>query len=455
MLETRKQFDDSGVVVRRSRNGRVRRYKPTADTDAARGVAVLTAQTDATAGDTILVYADALLDASLGKDGVNWWFSPGVTITNATTDVWSDGGSAMNFEVGGQGSFHNTKPTAGINTRVGNFLAASTVNISYKSAISNLGVAWRTGNLAATLKLDGDLTQSADGTFDNVGGTMLLFGRRAVSTAGLVLEQDGDLTRCYISELESGGSNPVENIGGVIHVFGSKIIAPTGEVVAINSTGTPADLMLVGCVLDTDVANPLFNCSVSNVIRLDGASLGADVTHLSGPALLDAIKTVDGPGSGLDADTVDGVEASVMLQAGDLPNTVTIPGASGRVLSGPPLPLSFSGNSTQEFGGYWTFSTAQVGYQLGYEFMLKPGTYRVQIVVVKAQTAGIAEWSLDGNVIGTTDTFNSSFLTNQSFTFTGVVVSGYKHLLTCTVTGKNASSFAFQINLSRITFTEE
>lgn len=86
------------------------------ESDAERGWALLEAKAAASAGDTIHVYANAYVTNSLAKTGVNWWFSPGVTITaaalNAPTNgvhsVWSMDTGDASFVVSGEGTFITT-----------------------------------------------------------------------------------------------------------------------------------------------------------------------------------------------------------------------------------------------------------------------------------------------------------------------------------------------------------
>lgn len=62
------------------------------------------AQTAASSGDMIMCMASAALSGSgLGKAGVNWYFGPGVTITNANGPVWI--GTSISYNVYGHGRF--------------------------------------------------------------------------------------------------------------------------------------------------------------------------------------------------------------------------------------------------------------------------------------------------------------------------------------------------------------
>lgn len=68
------------------------------------------AKTAATAGYTIIVRPGSYSTiASIAKDNVNWLFYPGTTVSMTEEDdikgIWDDGGTAMSFNVWGQGKF--------------------------------------------------------------------------------------------------------------------------------------------------------------------------------------------------------------------------------------------------------------------------------------------------------------------------------------------------------------
>ena len=77
----------------------------------------------------------------------------------------------------------------------------------------------------------------------------------------------------------------------------------------MNTSGN-GDLELEVVNDDSQLVMDLF---FPNIIR------GRDAGDISGDELLDLIKEVDGEGSGLDADTLDGKDASDFLSIGDLP----------------------------------------------------------------------------------------------------------------------------------------
>lgn len=100
-------------VVRQS--GQISNFLASADTAGAYGQTLTQAMNTASAGELIMVgTANFLTTTPLGKNGVDWWFAPGSTVSNHTSEVWYDGNTQMRFSVGGNGTFvatANFKPT--------------------------------------------------------------------------------------------------------------------------------------------------------------------------------------------------------------------------------------------------------------------------------------------------------------------------------------------------------
>jgi len=65
------------------------------------------AKTAASAGDTIVVFPGTYNDHGLTKNGVNWYFFTGATITNALS-IFDDSSGSANFNVDGDGDFIST-----------------------------------------------------------------------------------------------------------------------------------------------------------------------------------------------------------------------------------------------------------------------------------------------------------------------------------------------------------
>jgi hypothetical protein len=100
------------------------------------------AKTAASSGDVIIVRPGSYTPTvSLAKDGVNWYFHPGTTVTLAnntdTVGIWDDGASAMSFSVYGAGSFIRTSASGSfVHSTVSIRNASSNVTITAKT-ISN------------------------------------------------------------------------------------------------------------------------------------------------------------------------------------------------------------------------------------------------------------------------------------------------------------------------------
>jgi hypothetical protein len=94
----------NGVVTVRRPDGSYTNFLGT--TDSARGSALTNANAQATSGDAIFVGPGRYLTtAPLGKSGVTWWFSPGATVTNHTTHMWSDASGGVVCEIRGNANF--------------------------------------------------------------------------------------------------------------------------------------------------------------------------------------------------------------------------------------------------------------------------------------------------------------------------------------------------------------
>lgn len=126
------------------------------------------------AGDTIVVRAgDYTTATSLAKDGVNWFFYPGATVTFAddvsTEGIFDDGGTEMTFTVGGYGDF--------VRTTADDFLVFYLVNCSHAS--SNITISCRSisatggsdGTCGAVVCQDGTLVVNCD-LINGTGGSI-------------------------------------------------------------------------------------------------------------------------------------------------------------------------------------------------------------------------------------------------------------------------------------------
>lgn len=150
-------------------------------------------------------------------------------------------------------------------------------------------------------------------------------------------------------------------------------------------------------------------------------------------------------------------DASGFATWDDLPAAPAQVGASP--ISIPPWAFdSYTGNapglagSASTYGGGWlTVTTTAQNDSLTYKLALVAGTYSLRIVGVKGNTCGIITATLGGVSAGTFDQYSSSFVYNQTWEQTGIVVaaSGLADLV-LTMATKNGSSSNYKYYLTSI-----
>jgi hypothetical protein len=124
LLNTYTQGDEGDATTANARTtvlrtpaGAAVAFSASANTDAARGAALVAARSAAASGDLIEVFPGGYaITASLAKAGVNWHFHAGAIVTYASDSAggtWSDGGTSMSFSVTGDGDFIRTATDSG------------------------------------------------------------------------------------------------------------------------------------------------------------------------------------------------------------------------------------------------------------------------------------------------------------------------------------------------------
>lgn len=156
------------------------------------------AKSAASSGDTILVGPGSYsITASLAKNGVNWWFSPGASVMRSDDNaegIWDDGGSAMQFTVDGAGDFTQR-----------NFVGFNAINCSHADSVIVIRVR--------------NLTSHADGD-GNVNLINSSAGKLFVSFNEALCDDGG---------AGGGGDNHgVWWLNGEMHVEGKRLYCPTG-----------------------------------------------------------------------------------------------------------------------------------------------------------------------------------------------------------------------------------
>jgi hypothetical protein len=170
---------------------------------------------------------------------------------------------------------------------------ASIVNLAASTVITSLGPATITSTASYTLQPSGayDLTLQ-NVTVQNTEPGGFVIGFADASTGSLTVINGKLIATSYAVFNDTNSTN-------AINLRWSEVV---GDVIAYGS----CTLNLYGSVIDLDLVD------------------GATIVHQDSARVLAAIKTVDGTGSGLDADLLDGVElAAILTKSGQVINTFT------------------------------------------------------------------------------------------------------------------------------------
>lgn len=220
-------------AIRIGKDGTATYYAAGSNTDAARGTAILAAQTAASAGDLIIVSADAYV-TGLGKNGVNWLFRNKcriyTDISGSFDAIWRDGGSALEFRVDGDARFEASE------SQVAAFTGLSTVSMSYTYA-RNTGYAVPCvygKNPGLKLSIRGDEIYAADYDalwFDDIAE---FDGHFRLAHAGdNVLEGYAGHVRLTADLISGGSPGGIENgAGGMgpLSLWGGKYVINANEI---------------------------------------------------------------------------------------------------------------------------------------------------------------------------------------------------------------------------------
>jgi len=329
-----------GNVVVLTDSGVTTSYKATADTNVDRGVALTNAISAATSGDIVVVGPGVYDCTDLLKDGVNYYFYNGAIVdytgTGPGAAIFYDHATTTSVSIDGFGQFiHRGLNSISNQHQVCNFTGPNTSGtIRCKSMDSQKSVAIRnaqTGN--ATMVVYADDVRSSDGVFDNIsaqypnGCKLDLFVRYMEHYGGssFVIEMDGGQTHVHGGTLVGNGGEIV-----IIATGGNKAILENCKVIStstdapISGSSDPTDLILNNVEVDATL-NVVGAATMSNCFTTDGGVFNTDVNSvfLDASTMLNTIKSVDGTGSGLDADLLDGAHRTDLMEWFDYdPNEV-------------------------------------------------------------------------------------------------------------------------------------
>jgi len=312
--------------------------------------------------------------------------------TTPVTGIDINSGTIDNTVIGG------TTPVAGTFTALtANTSLGVTGNITVSGTVDGVDIATRDGVLTTT-------TTTANAALPKAGGTMTgaitfaagqTFDGRDVSADGAKLDgiesgATADQTKADIDALGIAASTAAT-------LATARNIALTGDVSGSASFNGSANISITATVADDS-----HNHIIANVDGLQSA-LDAKLASSSYTAsdVLTKIKTVDGSGSGLDADTLDGQQGSYYYPASNPNGYTTNVGDITGVTAGTNLTGGgTSGSVTLNVSSSPTFSGVVLAESLQEDYDALSGTSPAP----DADNAGAFSLTMTGN---TTFTFGS------------------------------------------------
>lgn len=272
--------DDTGNVVItelsdqitiHSPDGTTQSFTPSADTNAARGIALQAAKTAATSGDVIVVNTGIYDTYDLAKDGISYYFSEGAVVdytgSDADSNIFTDNNTAMNFTVKGYGVFMNSA-AVGSDDCVHTIHASTVFNITGKRLYSETSRAVVNEN--STLNIFVEEIESYDGTIDIVGGSTptaktFVVAKKIKGTISFAIEHDGGDLIVYADEIETASPSfaaiGIVSGSGTCYVRCRKLVAPT---LGVEHLGSETVLTVVNAQFITEGANDYYSDYAEN-----------------------------------------------------------------------------------------------------------------------------------------------------------------------------------------------
>lgn len=263
-LEIKNVVNYTSVELRKS-DGSIIIFKETANTATARGQQILNAQGNATVGDTIFVQGNATLNTSLGKNGVNWYFYPGATVSyNGTRSMWMDT-NGMSYNIGGYGNFISSFQGLDTSFNKAVFEITNTSSIIHVSANSIIN------NVTSSPNNAGVLTSGNGGT----GTFFVTKGIYSVNYDAVLSVGTGGTLNIQTGEI-IGGDDGIEWASGDLRVIANRIDKyPDAGGSGINQVG--GNLTVI-----TDELNGGIACDSSQQSNIQAAKFSGVVNDVCG-----------------------------------------------------------------------------------------------------------------------------------------------------------------------------
>jgi len=301
---------------------------------------------------TYITASDNITGTSGGLTG-----SPNITVTDisASGDV-SIGGTLTYEDVSNVDSVGLVTARTGVRVTTGGIevSAGGAAITGVVTATSFVGDITGNADTATTLETARNFSASGDATASSVsfngsgdvdlaltlansGVTAATYGSSS-AIPSITVDAKGRITSATTSSIDS---TSVSNGTASVSVASNGPITSTGNHDFTDGIDVTGNISVTGTVDGRDVA--------TDGSKLDGIESGATADQTASE-ILTAIKTVDGSGSGLDADTVDGIQGASFLRS-DTADT-----ASGDIsFSGGAGAVTISGNSDIRLtNGNWT-----------------------------------------------------------------------------------------------------
>lgn len=251
-------------------------FRPTTDTNIARGQALKAAKNAAVAGDTIHVSGGTFDVNDLAKNGVNYWFAPGSKILYTGTDtkaIFGDNFQPCVCTIGGQGDFVVIGWTANI-VKLHNSASRITVHANLMDSYRCCAV-----NENGTIIVYADKLVSRDGTIDTTGGFEYIHAREIVSLNNYAIENDGGVQHIFAKIISRVSPGQVLGLcsnfeDSRMYIHGAYISGVEWSDLIENSVSTD-QMCLYDCVLETKNANHFYvgAAMLKNTVTYDGSPI--------------------------------------------------------------------------------------------------------------------------------------------------------------------------------------
>jgi len=228
---------------------------------------LLAAQTAASAGTTIVVYPGSYTSNSLGKDGVNWYFMPGATVT--TVGNVFNALTAMSFTVAGYGALNGTGRLVNISSGTSNIsVQCNSANTSNGFGISASGSikinvldSWTIGNGVTSQMSSASASVYIKARVINIGNGLTT---PFTPTAGS-LRIDADIN------CTAAMPNLVQHGGGAIEFRNSAIETSLLAGAVIDKTLGTGSILLDNC----RITAPPTQDTIASLVTLPVTSMGS------------------------------------------------------------------------------------------------------------------------------------------------------------------------------------